>query len=68
MKGAISRVIRKEFSEIEEFLRGDSFWADDYFAETVRKVDEEIIRKYIDVQCKYPDYVKGLKPRPLAAV
>jgi len=54
LKGGSSRVIRKEFPELEEFLWGDSFWADGYFAETVGKVDEEIIRKYINDQSKNP--------------
>lgn len=47
LKGGTSRVIRKEFPELEEFLWGDSFWADGYFAETVGKVDEEVVRRYI---------------------
>jgi putative transposase len=50
LKGGTSRVIRKEFPEMEEFLWGDSFWADGYFAESVGKVDEEVIRKYIKTQ------------------
>ena len=50
LKGGTSRVIRKEFPELEEFLWGDSFWADGYFAETVGKVNEETIRKYIEAQ------------------
>ena len=50
LKGASSRVIRKEFPELEEFLWGDSFWTDGYFAESAGKVDLEIIRKYIDDQ------------------
>ncbi len=50
LKGGTSRVIRKEFPELEEFLWGDSFWADGYFAETVGKVDEETVRKYIERQ------------------
>ena len=52
LKGGTSRVIRKEFPELEEFLWGDSFWADGYFAESIGKVDEEIIRKYIHDQSK----------------
>ena len=40
----------EEFPELEEFLWGDSFWSDGYFAETVGKVDEEVIRKYIEAQ------------------
>jgi putative transposase len=47
LKGGTSRVIRKEFSELEEFLWGDCFWADGYFAESIGAVDEEIARKYI---------------------
>ena len=50
LKGGTSRIIRKEFPELEEFLWGDSFWADGYFAESVGKVDEEVIRKYIKAQ------------------
>lgn len=45
-------MIRKEFPELEEFLWGDSFWADGYFAETIGKVDEEVIKKYIKEQQK----------------
>jgi putative transposase len=50
LKGGTSRVIRKEFPELEEFLWGDSFWADGYFAETVGSVDEEVVRRYIRQQ------------------
>ena len=50
LKGGTSRVLRKEFPELEEFLWGDSFWADGYFAESVGKVDEEVVRKYIQQQ------------------
>lgn len=52
LKGGTSRVIRKEYPELEEFLWGDSFWADGYFAETIGNVNEEIIRKYIREQHK----------------
>ena len=47
LKEGTSRVIRKEFPELEEFLWGDSFWADGYFAETVGNVDEEVVKRYI---------------------
>ena len=50
LKGGTSRLIRKEFPEIEEFLWGDSFWIDGYFAESVGKVDEEVIKRYIEAQ------------------
>ena len=49
-KGGTSRVIRKEFPELEEFLWGDSFWAAGYFVETVGTVDEAKIREYIKNQ------------------
>jgi len=50
LKGGTSRVIRKEYPELEEFLWGDSFWADGYFAETVGKVDEQVVRRYVREQ------------------
>ena len=50
LKGGTSRVIRKEFPEREEFLWGDSFWADGYFAESIGMVDKEVVRKYIKEQ------------------
>ena len=49
-KGGSSRVIRKEFPELEEFLWGDSFWADGYFAETVGVAQEDMIKRYIREQ------------------
>ena len=50
LKGGTSRALRKEFPEMEEFLWGDSFWSDGYFAETVGHVDEDIVKKYIREQ------------------
>lgn len=50
LKGGTTRVIRKEFPELEEFLWGDSFWADGYFGETVGNVDEEVVKRYIREQ------------------
>jgi len=47
LKGGTSFKLRKEFPELEEFLWGDSFWADGYFAESVGTTQEEMIRKYI---------------------
>ena len=37
-KGGASWVPRKEYPELEEFLWGDSFWAEGYFAETAGNV------------------------------
>jgi len=49
-KGGSSKVIRKELSELQEFLWGDSFWADGYFSETVGQVNMSVIRGYIKNQ------------------
>ena len=50
LKGGTSKVIRKEFPELEEFLWGDSLWADGYFAETVGRASETTMREYIRKQ------------------
>jgi len=52
IKGGTSRVVRKEFPELKEFLWGDSFWADGYFVSTHSQVTEDIIRNYINEQDK----------------
>jgi len=49
-KGGSSKVIREEFSELREFLWGDSFWADGYFSETVGDVNMNMLRKYVKNQ------------------
>ena len=53
-KGGTSRKLRKEYPELEEFLWGDSFWADGYFAETVGEVNEDVVKKYIRQHLKAP--------------
>ena len=50
LKGGSSRIIREEFPELREFLWGDSFWADGYFAETAGNCNIEVIKKYIQNQ------------------
>jgi putative transposase len=50
LKGGSSKKIREEFPELEEFLWGDSFWGDGYFAETVGQINEAAIRRYIQDQ------------------
>ena len=50
LKGGSSKKIREEHPELEEFLWGDSFWADGYFAETVGQINEARIREYIKNQ------------------
>jgi putative transposase len=47
LKGGTSRRIREEFPELEEFLWGDSLWADGYFAESVGAAEARVIEKYI---------------------
>ena len=47
LKGGTSRVLRSDFPELEEFLWGDSFWGDGYFAETIGRVNEEVVSDYI---------------------
>lgn len=47
LKGGSSYVLRREFPELEEFLWGDSFWADGYFAETVGSQNLAALKKYI---------------------
>jgi putative transposase len=49
-KGGSLRAIRHEYPELEEFLWGDSFWADGYFAETVGIAQEEMVKRYIREQ------------------
>ena len=46
-KGGSSKAIRKEFPELQEFLWGDSFWSDGYFAESVGQVNMSVIQNYI---------------------
>ena len=50
VKGGTSYRLRREFPELEEWLWGDSFWADGYFAESVGVVHEEAVRRYIREQ------------------
>jgi putative transposase len=50
IKGGSSFVIRKEFPDLEEFLWGDSFWSDGFFAESVGQKNEKVIRDYIKNQ------------------
>ena len=62
MKGGTSKVIRREFPELEEFLWGDSLWADGYFAETVGRASETAMRTYIKAQwAREPGSSPGLQ-------
>ena len=57
LKGGTSKKIREEFPELEEFLWGDSFWADGYFAESVGVINESVIANYIKNQSSMPGEV-----------
>lgn len=50
LKGGSSKVIRREFPELEEWLWGDSLWQDGYFSETVGRGSEDAMRAYIQKQ------------------
>lgn len=52
LKGGSSYVIRREHPELEEFLWGDSFWSDGYFAESIGTKNETIMKAYIRKQNK----------------
>ena len=52
LKGGSSYIIRKEYPDLEEFLWGDSFWSDGFFAESVGAKNEKVIREYIKNQDK----------------
>ena len=54
LKGGTSRLIRKEFPKLDEFIWGDSLWSDGYFAETVGRVQEQVIKRYIREQASMP--------------
>ena len=47
LKGGSSKKLREEYPELEEFLWGDSFWADGYFAETFGQCNEAVIKAYV---------------------
>jgi REP element-mobilizing transposase RayT len=63
------RKIGEEFLELEEFLWGDSFWAEGYFAESVGVAEEEMIRRYIrDNECmNYAEQLTFLETTPFRA-
>ncbi len=52
LKGGSSRVIRQEYPEMEEFLWGESFWGDGYFAESIGTKNETVMRAYVKRQNK----------------
>ena len=59
LKGGTSYLVRKEFPELEEFLWGDSFWADGYFAETVGAQSFSAVKRYIQENADIMPQPKG---------
>ncbi len=54
LKGGSSKILRKEFPDLDVFIWGDSFWATGYFAESVGRVSYDTVKKYIqDQDAKY---------------
>jgi len=47
LKGGTSYLLRKEFPEISEFIWGDRFWAEGYYAETIGTQNVSALKKYI---------------------
>ena len=47
LKGGTSYKLKKEFPELEEFIWGDRFWAEGYFAETIGTQNVGALKKYI---------------------
>lgn len=64
LKCGTSRYLRKENPDLEEYIWGESFWADGYFAETVGTTSLTNVKKYIreNKDSMPPDHKK---PRPL---
>lgn len=63
LKGGSSHRLRQEFPELEEFLWGDSFWGDGYFAESVGKTNYSEVKQYIKENLDsmpQPDKNRGL--------
>ena len=50
LKGGSSKIIRKEFPDLEAFIWGDNFWAKGYFVETVGSLAYSRVKKYIKDQ------------------
>ena len=50
LKGGSSKIIRREFPDLDVFVWGDSFWATGYFAESVGRVNYDTVKKYIQEQ------------------
>ncbi len=50
LKGVTARLLRKEFSQLQEMLWGDSFWSDSYFLASTGQVSLDVLKKYVEEQ------------------
>ena len=50
LKGKSSRIIRKEFPSLKEFYWGNNFWSEGFFVETIGRLNNDAIKKYIKNQ------------------
>lgn len=50
LKGGSSRKLRQQLPDLDEFVWGESFWADGYFAETVGSTSYTHVKRYIKEQ------------------
>lgn len=64
LKGGTAQLLRAQFPEMTEFLWGDSFWGDGYFAETVGLTEEAVLRAYIQNQHLPRHRLKSKRMRP----
>jgi len=65
-KGGSSKKIREEFPELEEFLWGDSFWADGYFAETVGQITESRLKQYSRLLIITASFIISIIPKKIS--
>ena len=42
-----SKIIRKEFPSLEEFAWGNDFWLEGFFVQTMGKLNEQAVKKYL---------------------
>lgn len=47
LKGGSSKMLKKDLSDLDEFVWGDNFWARGYYAETVGVSTFREVKKYI---------------------
>lgn len=62
LKGVSSRLLRKEFPELREYLWGNHFWSPSYFIASTGQVTLEVLKRYVEEQChEAPSKIKKEK-------